>query len=128
MNTPDDDFIEAVGNTEYAKIKSVDIDRLLRICDGRKAALAEKEVMLKIKQDDWLEVCKENDVLRERLAATNGCVDCGQIDIGQYGEYPCSLCGLPLEHGVEESPTNRTQDYLWGCLSQKSITRNGGHS
>jgi hypothetical protein len=43
MNTPDDDFIEAVGNTEYAKIKSVDIDRLLRICDGRKAALAEKE-------------------------------------------------------------------------------------
>jgi hypothetical protein len=40
MNTPDDDFIEEVGNTEYAKIKSVDIDRLLRICDGRKAALA----------------------------------------------------------------------------------------
>jgi chromosome segregation ATPase len=42
MNTPDDDFIEAVGNTEYAKIKSVDIDRLLRICDDRKAALAEQ--------------------------------------------------------------------------------------
>jgi hypothetical protein len=70
MNTPDDDFIEAVGNTEYAKIKSVDIDRLLRICDGRKAALAEKERSVHEKYK--AELITQNDQLdryEEQIAA-----------------------------------------------------------
>lgn len=24
------------------------------------------------------------------------CSKCGQVDHGQWGEYPCSVCGLPL--------------------------------
>jgi hypothetical protein len=25
-----------------------------------------------------------------------GCAKCGQKDIGQTGEYPCGVCGLPM--------------------------------
>ena len=27
------------------------------------------------------------------------CPKCGQTDVGQYGEYPCPECGLPLTWG-----------------------------
>lgn len=30
------------------------------------------------------------------------CTKCGQIDEGQYGEYPCLECGLPLLWGDKE--------------------------
>jgi ribosomal protein S15P/S13E len=90
MNTPDDDFIEAVGNTEYAKIKSVDIDRLLRICDDRKAALAEQDEIIENKSrvivgwenhvfkkdeynkkllDENIDYQNENAAQREQIAA-----------------------------------------------------------
>ena len=33
------------------------------------------------------------DIHGER--APVACFCCGQTDIGQYGEYPCAVCGLP---------------------------------
>ncbi|RMC99933.1 hypothetical protein EAY64_06405 [Aquitalea palustris] len=30
------------------------------------------------------------------------CKKCGQIDIGQYGEYPCPKCGLPTLHEAQQ--------------------------
>lgn len=27
--------------------------------------------------------------------ALTPCAKCGQVDHGQYGEYPCAVCGLP---------------------------------
>lgn len=29
------------------------------------------------------------------------CGECGQVDVGQQGEYPCKACGLPTEHDKE---------------------------
>lgn len=29
------------------------------------------------------------------------CSECGQVDVGQQGEYPCKECGLPKEHDKE---------------------------
>lgn len=57
-NMPDDDFIELVGNTQYRAITPADIDRLIAICDSRKAALSAaeaenrrlREVLIKIAQ------------------------------------------------------------------------------
>ena len=31
-------------------------------------------------------------------AELEACESCGQVDIGQTGEYPCKACGLPVEH------------------------------
>lgn len=32
--------------------------------------------------------------------APDNCPECGQQDVGQYGEYPCPLCGVPREWDV----------------------------
>jgi hypothetical protein len=31
------------------------------------------------------------------------CHKCGQTDVGQYGEYPCPICGLPLTWDVPKN-------------------------
>lgn len=42
---------------------------------------------------------------------TEACTLCGQTDHGQYGEYPCLECGLPLTWDDEPSP-----QALWQLL------------
>lgn len=37
-------------------------------------------------------------------AAPTPCVECHQIDQGQYGEYPCSVCDLPRLWGAIPAP------------------------
>ena len=33
-----------------------------------------------------------------QLRALDACPKCGQVPNGQGGEYPCSVCGIPVAH------------------------------
>jgi hypothetical protein len=44
-------------------------------------------------------------------APTEPCKDCGQRDIGQYGEYPCKTCGLPKTWGNDPQPSPAAQGF-----------------
>lgn len=47
--------------------------------------------------DDDLARLAESGAAAPLLVAPDGCPECGQQDVGQYGEYPCPSCGLPRE-------------------------------
>ncbi len=44
--------------------------------------------------------------------ADRPCGKCGQVDHGQYGEYPCADCGLPTvwDPPADKAPTPDTPD------------------
>jgi hypothetical protein len=42
------------------------------------------------------------DHLEKMLKSLQACPICGQRDVGQHGEYPCEVCGLPAEWADEE--------------------------
>lgn len=85
--------------------------------------------------EDWGKVCSAAaTVIRELLAALGAyeseraerppCATCGQTDIGQYGEYPCSACGLPRTWGTKVSVMDDARDaarYRW--LRKESLSR-----
>lgn len=36
------------------------------------------------------------------------CQKCGQVDCGQFGEYPCDVCGLPTLHDEHSNVRKRS--------------------
>jgi len=54
-----------------------------------------------LKGEDWYEydilddILKDLNLEKEKQDEKVPCSHCGQVDMGQTGEYPCPVCGLP---------------------------------
>lgn len=81
-----------------------DVARLLRE-QGEALEHIEEELMWledTVKGDDGDRITRLRGYIHRLASAQStsegACPACGQVDVGQTGEYPCRVCGLPLLH------------------------------